>query len=292
MLRQLASQVAASANHEESAPQAVGSVRGPVVFAASTPRSSGGTTSSIPSDRFDSGCCHTLSVRRGSASRDIGAPLGVVSVWAGKSCTAAPHLALHARRCLFHKVSGGITIIQRWSHAQSVATLFESISTGDTVIKAVLQTGTMATIAVVLPSGVSWRPSVPSGTRVPQLEVGRNEVFAKLRPPRHSRRLAKGALPSLPPSPWHLCLSPVRHRTYYVLRISSSARPWWQRLVHRHRTVPVSSAMASRGCLAPASLQLPSGIVATQEAGTSNTQPRVWQLVHLLLLNGHAHIHV
>ena len=134
----------------------------------------------------------------------------------------------------------------------------------------------------VLPT-LSWRPSAPSCARVLQLGICREEVHARLRPPRHSRCLAKGAVQSPPPSHWHHCLSPARHRTCFRFVCSSLlsvAGPWWWRLVYRHRAVPVSSALARRRCLAPASMQLPWGIVATPEAGSSCTKPRVWQPVH------------
>ena len=41
----------------------------------------------------------------------------------------------------------------------------------------------------------SWRPSVPSSTRAPQLEVGTVEACAKLHSPRHTCCLAKRTLP-------------------------------------------------------------------------------------------------
>ena len=50
-----------------------------------------------------------------------------------------------------------------------------------------------------------------SSTRALQLGIFRKEVFARLRPPRRSRCLAKGALQSLPPSHWHHFMSPARH---------------------------------------------------------------------------------
>ena len=72
--------------------------------------------------------------------------------------------------------------------------------------------GTIAAVAVDLPSIIwcpsvaalespsrwtpsSARPSVPSGTRVPQSDVGRVEICARQRPPRHGRCLANRVLP-------------------------------------------------------------------------------------------------
>ena len=55
----------------------------------------------------------------------------------------------------------------------------------------------------------SCKPLAPSSTRTRQLRICSREVFAKLRPPRHSRCLVKGALQSLPLST--TCLSPASH---------------------------------------------------------------------------------
>ena len=62
----------------------------------------------------------------------------------------------------------------------------------------------------------SCKPLVPSSTRALQLDNCRKEVSARLRPPRHSRCLAKGALLSLPPPHWHHCLSPARRCSHSV----------------------------------------------------------------------------
>ena len=60
----------------------------------------------------------------------------------------------------------------------------------------------------------SWRPSVPSGTRNPQIEGGRVEVCARLRSPRHTLCLAKRVLPAtatfaLAPWPVASATSPI-----------------------------------------------------------------------------------
>ena len=131
---------------------------------------------------------------------------------------------------------------------------------------------------------LSWRPSVPSSERVLQLGMCREEVYARLRPPRHSRCLAKGALQSLPPSHWHHCMSPSGppHLLPFLI---------W-RLAVRGRSMVVASRLPSPNrsrlfwpshcvdvsLLPPCSL--PSGIIATPEAGTSCTTLRVRQLVH------------
>ena len=136
---------------------------------------------------------------------------------------------------------------------------------------------------------LSWRPSVPSSTRVLQLDIRREEVLARLRSPRHSHCqgnfvvTASFALAPLPPTS-----APPR-----LLPSWSVAGPWWQRLVYRHRTVPVSSALALRRCLALASLYLLSGIIATPEAGTSCTKPteRLATCPPILVV-GHIHFRI
>ena len=77
---------------------------------------------------------------------------------------------------------------------------------------------------MVLPT-LPWRPSVPSSARVLQFGVCREEVCARLRPPRHSRCLVKRALQSLPQSHWHQSLSPAPHCTYCFFL---AARSRWQ----------------------------------------------------------------
>ena len=112
---------------------------------------------------------------------------------------------------------------------------------------------------------LSWRPLGPSSTRALQLGICRKEVSAKLRPPRHSRWLAKGALQLLRLSHrHHCCFVPATRSPWQVHGggISFNATGLFPFLWLWHCVV-----------VALASLWSPPRIVASPEAGTSCTKP-------------------